>query len=175
MYGGSAVPQGGVGDRHLATVPKGVVGNRLSWGGEGQGGGGRVWAMRPPEAKVFGCILAPTRDSLGGNWGRHQQPLERPREGNSTTQPPGEGASDKGEGPGTDTRILKTARPVSAAACQDWSPHGLLKTRRWQGFSAVSQAALPATGRWQHGRASDDNTWSLFVGPCVVPHLANLA
>ena len=26
VYGGSAVPQGGVGDRHLVTVPQGVVG-----------------------------------------------------------------------------------------------------------------------------------------------------
>ena len=33
-------PPGGVGDRHLATVPQGVVGDRLSWGGERQGGGG---------------------------------------------------------------------------------------------------------------------------------------
>ena len=32
---------GGVGDRHLATVPQGMVGGRLSWGGERQGGGGR--------------------------------------------------------------------------------------------------------------------------------------
>ena len=30
MYGGSAVPQKGVGDRHLVTVPRGVVGDRLS-------------------------------------------------------------------------------------------------------------------------------------------------
>ena len=41
-YGGGAVPQGGVGDRHLATVPQGVVGDRLPWGGERQGGGGYV-------------------------------------------------------------------------------------------------------------------------------------
>ena len=40
-YSGSAVPQGGMGDRHLATVPQGVVGGRLPCGGEGQGGGGR--------------------------------------------------------------------------------------------------------------------------------------
>ena len=38
VCGGSAVPQVGVGDRHL-TVPKGVVGDRLPWGGEGQGAG----------------------------------------------------------------------------------------------------------------------------------------
>ena len=36
----TVVPQGGVGDRHLATVPQGVVGDRLPWGGERQGGGG---------------------------------------------------------------------------------------------------------------------------------------
>ena len=29
----------GVVDRHLVTVPQGVVGDRLPWGGEGQGGG----------------------------------------------------------------------------------------------------------------------------------------
>ena len=40
VYGGGAVLQGGVGDRHLATVPQGVVGDRLPWGGERQGGGG---------------------------------------------------------------------------------------------------------------------------------------
>ena len=39
VYVGSAVPQGGVGDRHLVTVPQGVVGDRLPWGEEGQGGG----------------------------------------------------------------------------------------------------------------------------------------
>ena len=40
MYGGGVVPQGGVGDRHLVTIPQGVVGDRLPWGGERQGGGG---------------------------------------------------------------------------------------------------------------------------------------
>ena len=35
---------GGGGGRHLATVPRGVAGDRLPWGGEGQGGGGRVTA-----------------------------------------------------------------------------------------------------------------------------------
>ena len=33
-------PMGGVGDRHLVTIPQGVVGDRLPWGGERQGGGG---------------------------------------------------------------------------------------------------------------------------------------
>ena len=40
VYGGTTVPRGAVRDRHLVTVPKGVVGDRLPWGGEGQGGGG---------------------------------------------------------------------------------------------------------------------------------------
>ena len=40
VCGGSAVPQGGVGDRHLVTVPQEVVGDRLPWGGEQQGAGG---------------------------------------------------------------------------------------------------------------------------------------
>ena len=40
VYGGSAVPEGGVGDRHLVTVPQGVVGDRLPWGwGQDRGGG----------------------------------------------------------------------------------------------------------------------------------------
>ena len=33
VYGGSAVPQGGVGDRHLVTAPQGVVGNDKGGGG----------------------------------------------------------------------------------------------------------------------------------------------
>ena len=33
-------PRGGMGDRHLVTVPQGVVGDRLPWGGERQGAGG---------------------------------------------------------------------------------------------------------------------------------------
>ena len=32
-------PGGGVGDRHLVTIPHGVVGDRLPWGGKRQGGG----------------------------------------------------------------------------------------------------------------------------------------
>ena len=39
VYGGGVVPQGGVGDRHLVTIPQGVVGDRLPWGGERHGGG----------------------------------------------------------------------------------------------------------------------------------------
>ena len=35
-------PPGGVGDRHLVTVPQGVMGDRLPWGGEGQGGGDTI-------------------------------------------------------------------------------------------------------------------------------------
>ena len=34
VYGGGVVPQGGVGDRHLVTIPQGVVGDCLPWGGE---------------------------------------------------------------------------------------------------------------------------------------------
>ena len=43
VYGVCAVPQGGLGDRHLVTVPQGVVGDRLPWGGERQGAGGVLW------------------------------------------------------------------------------------------------------------------------------------
>ena len=39
VYGWGVVPQGGVGDRHLVTIPQGVAGDRLPWGGERQGGG----------------------------------------------------------------------------------------------------------------------------------------
>ena len=39
VYGWGVVPQGGVGDRHLVTIPQGVVGDRLPWGGERHGGG----------------------------------------------------------------------------------------------------------------------------------------
>ena len=48
VCGGSAVPQGGVGDRHLVTVPQGVVGDRLPWGGERQGPGGYEHSGIPP-------------------------------------------------------------------------------------------------------------------------------
>ena len=48
VYGGGAVPQGGVGDRHLVTVPQGVVGDRLPWGGERQGGGGGYSSSEMP-------------------------------------------------------------------------------------------------------------------------------
>ena len=43
VYGGGAVPQGGVGDRRLVTVSQGVVGDRgpssLGWGTTRGGGG----------------------------------------------------------------------------------------------------------------------------------------
>ena len=35
-------PKGGVADRHLVTIPHGVLGDRLPWGGERHGGGG-MW------------------------------------------------------------------------------------------------------------------------------------
>ena len=38
VYGWGVVPQGGVGDRHLVTIPQGVLGDRLPWGGERHGG-----------------------------------------------------------------------------------------------------------------------------------------
>ena len=38
VYGWGVVPQGGVGDRHLVTIPQGVVGDPLPWGGERHGG-----------------------------------------------------------------------------------------------------------------------------------------
>ena len=55
VYGGSAVPQGGVGDRHLVTVPQGVVGDRLPWGGERQGGGGVPLAQLYIPGGLFAC------------------------------------------------------------------------------------------------------------------------
>ena len=39
VYGWGVVPQGGLGDRHLVSIPQGVVGDRLPWGGERHGGG----------------------------------------------------------------------------------------------------------------------------------------
>ena len=47
VYGGSVVLQGGVGDRHLVTVPQGVVGDRLPWG-RMTGGGVVCWANAAP-------------------------------------------------------------------------------------------------------------------------------
>ena len=40
VYGGTTFPWEVVGDHHLVTVPQGVAGDRLPWGGEGQGGEG---------------------------------------------------------------------------------------------------------------------------------------
>ena len=42
------VPQGVVGDRHLANGPQGVAGERLPSGGAGQGRGGGVASNRTP-------------------------------------------------------------------------------------------------------------------------------
>ena len=56
VYGGGAVPQGGVGDRHLVTVPQRVAGDCLPWGGERQGGGGGMlhWRVEVPGGRVSG-------------------------------------------------------------------------------------------------------------------------
>ena len=54
VYGGGAVPQGGVGDRHLVTVPQGVMGDRLPWGGERQGGGGVLFLAS--SARAFSLL-----------------------------------------------------------------------------------------------------------------------
>ena len=54
VYGGSAVPQGGVGDGHLVTVPQGLVGDCLPWGGERQGGGVRLPAG---QGGIIGALL----------------------------------------------------------------------------------------------------------------------
>ena len=53
MYGGGVVPQGGVGDRHLVTIPQGVVGDRIPWGGERQGGGGVTKLVSVNNLKPF--------------------------------------------------------------------------------------------------------------------------
>ena len=60
VYGGSAV--GGVGDRHLVTVPQGVVGDRLPRGGEGQGpqldgGGGGGSMAHDADPDIFRVAL----------------------------------------------------------------------------------------------------------------------
>ena len=48
-------PGGGVGDRHLVTIPQGVVGDRLPWGGERQGGGEGTQknSLPPPPRQVL--------------------------------------------------------------------------------------------------------------------------
>ena len=46
VHGGSAVPQGGGGGPSLATVPQGVAGDHLPWGGAGRGGGGILKMLR---------------------------------------------------------------------------------------------------------------------------------
>ena len=67
VYGGSAVPQGGVGDRHLVTVPQGVVGDRLPWGGERQGGGegmgAATWPHCAPRCRLVATPCGPSQNS----------------------------------------------------------------------------------------------------------------
>ena len=51
---------GGVEDRHLVTVPQGVVGDRLPWGGERQGAGGvRPWLLDMRLATVCMSVCGP--------------------------------------------------------------------------------------------------------------------
>ena len=57
VYGGGVVPQGGVGDRRLVTIPQGVVGDRLPWGGE-RHGGVRVQQSRAAIATICFTPLA---------------------------------------------------------------------------------------------------------------------
>ena len=52
VYGWGVAPQGGMGDRHLVTIPQGVVGDRLPWGGERRGGGGVLSCTKYPTLKV---------------------------------------------------------------------------------------------------------------------------
>ena len=60
VYGGGVVPQGGVGDRHLVTIPQGVVGDRLPWGGERHGGVRVLRVMDTFVVSVNGCPIEPT-------------------------------------------------------------------------------------------------------------------
>ena len=60
VYGGGVVPQGGLGDCHLVTIPQGVVGGRLPWGGERQGGGRVLGGL--PKVRINlglepGCLI----------------------------------------------------------------------------------------------------------------------
>ena len=49
-----------MGDRHLVTVPQGVVEDRLPWDGEGQrGGGGGATAIQP-------TVMGPLEQGEGG-------------------------------------------------------------------------------------------------------------
>ena len=59
VYGGCAVPQGGVGDRHLVTVPQGVVGDRLPQVGERQGGGGTGSSHSIADGRLLFSASAP--------------------------------------------------------------------------------------------------------------------
>ena len=68
------MPKGGVGDRHLVTIPQGVVGDRLPWGGERQGGG------RVPDAACtqHGYFVTPTAKvmlSFGSHASRAAHPM----------------------------------------------------------------------------------------------------
>ena len=47
-----------MGDRHLVTIPQGVVGDRLPWGGERQGGGGGTSVATAAEAFCCTASLA---------------------------------------------------------------------------------------------------------------------
>ena len=52
-----------MGDRHLATVPQGVVGDRLPWGGERQRGGGATKRATLPSPS-HGAFFFETGSSL---------------------------------------------------------------------------------------------------------------
>ena len=62
-----------MGDRHLVTIPQGVVGDRLPWGGERQGGGGTLLPPPPlstPAHEAFWIghhVLCPEYDSATGD------------------------------------------------------------------------------------------------------------
>ena len=69
-------PRGGVGDRHLVTVPQGVVGDRLPWGGEGQGGGVGLQVVPPPKG---GTVTWPMNNKKSiGNHRRHCRVVSAP-------------------------------------------------------------------------------------------------
>ena len=104
VYGGGVVPQGGVGDRHLVTIPQGVVGDRLPWGGE-QHGGVRVVLL------VHCCAL-----QISGIQGTPLYPKPAPKAAKPRAKPSAKSAAKPAAKVAAKPAAQKAAKPAAQPA-----------------------------------------------------------